>query len=92
MSKKLIVQGNEITLLRIRDDDYISLSDMAKEFGGTDQIKNWIRTRSTIEYLGAWEAMNNISFNMVEYHHVRMEMASERFIISLLNGLKEQMQ
>ena len=82
MSKKLLVQGKEITLSRFNDGDYMSLSDMAKDFGGSDQIKNWIRTRATIEYLGSWEAMNNSEFNMVEYHHVRMEMASERFIIS----------
>jgi hypothetical protein len=82
MNKKLIVQGKEIALSRINNDDYISLSDMAKDFGGADQIKNWIRTRSTIEYLGAWEAMNNDSFNMVGYHHVRMEMITDRFIIS----------
>jgi len=82
MTKKLIVQGREIALSRINDNDYISLSDMAKEFGGADQIKNWIRTRGTIEYLGAWEAMNNTNFNMVGFHHVRMELVSERFIIS----------
>jgi hypothetical protein len=82
MSKKLIVQGKEIALSRINDTDYISLSDMAKDFGGADQIKNWIRTRNTIEYLGAWEAMNNVNFNMVGFHHVRMELVSERFIIS----------
>jgi len=82
MSKKLIVQGKEITISKFNDEDYISLSDMAKDFGGQDQIKNWIRTRATIEYLGTWEAMNNADFNMVGYHHVRMEMISERFIIS----------
>jgi hypothetical protein len=82
MKNKLIVQGTEIALSRINNEDYISLSDMAKEFGGADQIKNWIRTRNTIEYLGAWEAMNNPGFNMVGFHHVRMEMISERFIIS----------
>lgn len=82
MSKKLTVQGKNIELTRFNDNDYISLSDMAKDFGGNDQIKNWIRTRATIEYLGSWEAMNNSDFNMVEYHHVRMEMISERFIIS----------
>lgn len=82
MKNKLIVQGREITISKINDDDYISLSDMAKDFGGADQIKNWIRTRSTIEYLGTWEAMNNSNFNMVGFHHVRMELTSERFIIS----------
>jgi hypothetical protein len=40
MTKKLIVQGREIALSRVNDNDYISLSDMAKEFGGADQIKN----------------------------------------------------
>ncbi len=82
MKNKLIVQGIEIALSRINNEDYISLSDMAKDFGGTDQIKNWIRTRATIEYLGTWEAMNNSDFNMVGFHHVRMELISERFIIS----------
>jgi hypothetical protein len=81
-SKIIVVQGHEISFSKINDDDYISLTDMAKDFGGNDQIKNWIRTRNTIEFLGTWESMNNPDFNMVGFHHVRSEMVSERFIIS----------
>jgi hypothetical protein len=82
MKKTIKVQGHEVSFTRINDEDYISLTDMAKDFGGNDQIKNWIRTRNTIEFLGTWESINNPDFNMVGFHHVRMEMISERFIIS----------
>lgn len=84
MSKSGIIKadGHEVSFTRIEDEDYISLTDMAKDFGGNDQIKNWIRTRQTIEFLGTWELMNNSDFNLVGFHQVRMEMISERFIIS----------
>ena len=84
MSKNSIlkVDGHEVALTRINEDDYISLTDMARDFGGNDQIKNWIRTRQTIEYLATWETIKNPDFNMVGFHHVKDEMTSERFIIS----------
>ncbi len=84
MSKNSIIKadGHEVALRKINEDDYISLTDMAKDFGGNDQIKNWIRTRQTIEYLATWESMKNPDFNMVGFHHVKNEMVSERFIIS----------
>ena len=84
----LNVQGREILLSRINDLEYISLTDMAKDFGGNDQIKNWIRTRRTIEYLGTWETINNSHFNMVEFHHVKMATTSESFIISPTQWIK----
>lgn len=80
--KVLQVQGSEIRVIKIRDDEFISLSDMAKSFGGNDQIKNWIRTRRTVEFLGTWETINNPGFNMVEFHHVTFESGSDRFIMS----------
>lgn len=81
-SKTITVQGHEINVSKLNDADYISISDIAKDFGGNDQIKNWIRTRRTVEYLGAWESINNHNFNMVEFHHVMYESGSEKFIIS----------
>lgn len=84
MSKnKLInVQDCQVSIKTIGDHDYISLTDMAKNFGGNDQIKNWIRTRRTVEFLGTWESINNTDFNMVEFHHVVYESGSEKFIMS----------
>ena len=84
----LNVQGRKILLSRIDDLEYISITDMAKDFGGNDQIKNWIRTRRTIEYLGTWETINNSDFNMVEFHHVKMATTSESFIISPTQWIK----
>ena len=52
------------------EDDYISLTDMAKhrnpEFPA-DVVKNWMRLRSTLEFLGLWEELNNPNFNMVDF-------------------------
>ena len=60
---KIIVQNTEITVLSQNDKDYISLTDMANgkqsESRAADIIKNWIRTRYTIEFLGTWEMIHN---------------------------------
>lgn len=56
---KIIVQNTQITILNFEEQDYISLTDMASAKGGdsraADVIKNWIRSRYTIEFLGTWE-------------------------------------
>ena len=60
---KITVQNTEITVLSHNDKDYISLTDMANgkqsESRAADVIKNWIRTRYTIEFLGTWEMIHN---------------------------------
>ena len=61
-SKKITVQSTEISVLIGNESDYICLTDMAhfKDKERTDYvIQNWLRTRSTIEYLGAWEQLYN---------------------------------
>ncbi|MDR0575056.1 MAG: KilA-N domain-containing protein [Tannerella sp.] len=61
MSKKetINVQGTEITVITSKENDYISLTDMAnakeRQAQAADVIKNWIRTRTTLEFLGTWE-------------------------------------
>lgn len=64
-------QGIEISIVSDgTNDDYISLTDIAKyknpEFPA-DVIKNWLRIRSTIEFLGLWEQLNNPNFKLVEF-------------------------
>ena len=55
------VQGTIITIISSKENDYISLTDMANAKSGrsraADIIKNWIRTRTTLEFLGAWEQL-----------------------------------
>jgi hypothetical protein len=81
-NKIINVQGHEIKISTENSWDYISLTDIAKDFGGNDQIKNWIRTRRTVEFLGTWEQMKNPNFNLVGFHRVIFESGSEKFIMS----------
>lgn len=52
---KLIVDNTEVTILRIDDKDYISLTDMLRAKDGEFFIADWLRNRNTIEFLGIWE-------------------------------------
>ena len=62
--------GVEIRVTSNNKADYISLTDIAKkrnpEFPA-DVVKNWLRSRSTIEFLGLWEKINNPEFKLVEF-------------------------
>ena len=51
-NKIIEVQGHAIAVITRDRDDYISLTDMAKKFGGDDLIYNWMRNRNTVEFLG----------------------------------------
>jgi hypothetical protein len=65
------VQGAEITILSLQDDDYISLTNMAAKFGGEDLIYNWMRNRNTVEFLGIWEQLHNPDFKGGEFDTFR---------------------
>ena len=56
-----------------------------------DVIKNWIRTRYTIEFLGTWEIIHNSDFKVVEFDHFRMGAGLLSFVLSVLNGVKKPM-
>ena len=83
---KIIVQNTEINVLSHNGSDYISLTDMANgkqdESRAADVIKNWIRTRYTIEYLGTWEMIHNPIFKVVEFDHFRMHAGLPNFTLS----------
>jgi hypothetical protein len=64
---KLTVLENEITILKVNDQDYISLTDMLKSKDGEFFISDWLRNRNTIEYLGIWEKIYNPDFNYGEF-------------------------
>lgn len=82
MAKKIKVKGSEISLMEVNGQNYVCLNDLAKNFGGNDQIRNWIRTRRSVEFLGTWEQIHNRNFNMVGFHHVMYDSGSEKFIMS----------
>jgi hypothetical protein len=88
MSKKetITVQGTNITVISLGNDDYISLTDMANaregESRAADVIKNWIRTRATLEFLGTWEQLYNLNFKVVEFDHFKMQAGLPSFVLS----------
>jgi len=76
---QLTVLGAKITVISNKNDDYISLTDMAKKFGGEDLIYSWMRNRNTIEFLGIWEQMHNIDFKGGEFDTFRMQTGLNSF-------------
>lgn len=78
-------KGTDIAVLSNGDsDDYISLTDIAryKSDSPNDVIKNWMRNRDTIEFLGLWEQLNNPNFKPVEFDGFRMQAGSNAFTMS----------
>lgn len=77
------VQGTEIQIMSSNDADYISLTDMTNNFKGAEQlIKNWLQNKNTIDFLGVWEKLNNPNFNLVEFHQIKLDAGTNRFVMS----------
>ena len=83
---KITVQNTPITVLSVEEQDYISLTDMATAKEGdnrsADIIKNWLRNRYTIEFLGTWEVIHNPNFKVVEFDHFKMSAGLPSFVLS----------
>ena len=83
---KITVQNTPINVLSVEEQDYISLTDMATAKEGdnrsADIIKNWLRNRYTIEFLGTWEVIHNPNFKVVEFDHFRMSAGLPSFVLS----------
>ena len=85
MKKNINVKNITISLFEKAKLDYISLTDIAKyknaEFPA-DVVKNWMRNRFTIEFLGLWESINNPSFKLVEFDQFKNNAGSNSFVLS----------
>lgn len=83
---KITVQNTQINVFHWEEQDYISLTDMASAKDGdsrsADIIKNWIRNRYTIEFLGTWEIIHNPNFKVVEFDHFRRNAGLPSFVLS----------
>lgn len=85
--KSLItVQDVPVTVMSIDQRDYISLTDMAKArtdaIRAADVIKNWLRARATLEFLGTWEILYNPNFKVVEFDHFKSGAGLHTFTLS----------
>ena len=68
---KITVQNTEITVLNVNEQDYISLTDMAKSQLQEHIIFRWLSMKSTIEYIGEWETLYNPNFNSPEFGTIK---------------------
>jgi len=86
MSKRSVtVKGFNIEIYRKDKDDYISLTSIAKYKNPNfpkDVIKNWLRNKNTIEFLGLWERINNPNFKGVEFDPFWQNAGSNSFVLS----------
>jgi len=84
-TKKIDVQGTEIKVSKAKEQDYISLTDIArhKDPDRTDYIiQNWLRNRNTIEFLGIWEKLSNPHFNPIEFEGFRNKAGLNSFVLT----------
>lgn len=83
--KSLYVQKISIKVINNNDKQYISLTDIAKKINSSspaDIIKNWLRNKNTISFLGLWEKLNNPDFNIVEFDQIINKAGYHYFTLS----------
>ena len=82
----ITVQDIPITVSEADIDDYICITDMATAKSDSsraaDVIKNWLRNRNTLEFLGTWEQIYNSDFKVVEFDHLKAEAGLHTFVLS----------
>ena len=79
------VNENEIRVMRVGNEDYISLTDLARYKNSddpSDVIKKWLSNYDTIEFLGLWEELSNEDFNSAEFRRIKMEAPKKSFTMS----------
>lgn len=73
------VENKIISIVKQNDKDYICLTDMAKGEEGSDHIRNWMRNRNTVEFIGLWETLHNPNFKPVEFDTFRKQAGLNNF-------------
>ncbi len=85
---KIIVQNTEISIVKFAEEDYISLTDMARSQLQEHIIFRWLSLKSTIEYLGEWEMLYNPDFNCTEFGTIKNAAGSNNFVLSVKTWLE----
>lgn len=83
--KKIVFDNNSISFMQRNQDDYISLTDMAKHKNAESTglvISHWLSTRYAVEFLGIWEQVNNPDFNVTEFSNIRFNAGSNGYVLS----------
>ena len=69
---KITIKNMDISIIKVNDNDYISLTDMLRAKDGDFFFSNWLRNRNTIEFLGIWERVFNPNFNYAEFDIIKL--------------------
>ena len=89
----LEIEGFHITYKKINNEDYISLTDIAKFYNSdapSDVVKNWMRNKDSFDFYSLWEELHNPNFNSVQMHRIKNEeVGLNRFTMSPLRWKKE---
>jgi hypothetical protein len=89
LSRKIKIEGAEISIVSQTQADYISLTDMAKSQMQEAIIIKWLSLKSTIEYLGEWEALYNPGFNYTEFGTIKNAAGSNNFVLSVKQWIEQ---
>ena len=85
---KINVQNAEINVVQYNDEDYISLTDMARSQMQEHIIFRWLSLKSTIEYIGEWETIYNPHFNCTEFGTIKNAAGSNNFVLSVKSWIE----
>ncbi len=84
-NKIIQVDGREIVIITQKQDDYISLTDIAKhknEEATGLVISHWLSTRYTVEFMGLWEQLHNPNFKVTEFSNIKNDAGSNGYVLS----------
>jgi len=87
-SKEINIEGSQINIINFNNEDYISLTDMAKSQHQEIVIFKWMSLKSTIDYLGEWELLYNPTFNYTEFGIIKNEAGNNNFVLSTKNWIE----
>lgn len=91
MNRKIFIKDKEVRMITAGNNELYCITDIAKTGSGEarDIIKNYLRNRTTITFLGLWEQMYNPNFNVVEFDHIKAKTGDNNFTISTTQWIKK---
>ena len=84
-TKQISVKKVVVRTIKVNGEDFISITDIARQknpVAPKDVVKNWMRLKNTLEYLGLWEQLNNPAFKGVEFDPLLNDAGSNAFTMS----------
>ena len=92
IKSEMDVKGSKINVVRVNGYEYISLTDLAKtqnDEAPADVVKNWLRNKETLSFLGVWEELNNENFKVVEFDQFKNQAGRHAFTMSPQKWIRE---